>query len=126
MEEDTKNDEEFIEGGEAEGRTIIDKRRDASVTLKKRGMRIIKLQAAESIDEVNIYIAIVPNTKDAVFQVVRRYVVCGATFQMRSNLIRESYNVLANPSLWDCGDHLVVSYVPVKCAANFQSTLGII
>ena len=119
-EEDHDDDEDFIEGDEAERRTILDKRREAAVTAKKRAMSVFKLQAAESNDEVDIYTVTIPKTKATVFQLVRRYVACGATFRMTANLIGAAYDVLANPSLRACGDHLVASYVAVQCAANFQ------
>ena len=39
---------------------------------------------------------------------------------METNLIGAAYDVLANTSMWAYGDHLVVSYVAVQRARNFQ------
>ena len=89
------------------------------MTEKKCAMRFFKIQAEESNDEVNINTATITKTKSNVFQLVCHYVACRVTFQMTSNLIGAPYGVLANPSMRDYGDHLVVRYVSVQCAANF-------
>ena len=87
---------------------------------KDRAMRVFKLQSAESNNDAEIYTVTIPMTKATVFQIVRCYVACGATFRMKNNLIGAAYYVLVNPSMWAHGDHLVVSYVAVHRARNFQ------
>ena len=57
---------------------------------------------------------------------VHRYVACGATFRMETNLIGAAYDVLANTSMWAYGDHLVVSYIAVQRAAKFQRILDLL
>ena len=93
---------------------------------KKRATRFLKIQAEESNDEVNIYTATITKTNANVFQLVRHYVACSATFQMTSKLIGASYGVLANPSMRAYSDHLVVSYVSVQCAANFLRIMDLL
>ena len=125
-EENHDDNEDFIEGGKSECRTILERRRDAAVTEKKRTMSVFKLQSAESNNEVDIYTVTITKTKATVFQIGRRYVACGATFQMETNLIGAAYDVLANLSMWAYGDHLVVSYISVQRAANFQRILDLL
>ena len=57
------------------------------MTSKKGAMRIFKLQAAESNNEVDIYTVKIPKTKVTVFHIVFRYVACSATFWMITNLV---------------------------------------
>ena len=86
-EEDHDDKEYFIEGDKSERRTIIDKRRNASVTAKKRAMIVFKIRSVESNDEVDVYTVKIPKTKAAVFQIVHSYVVCGTAFRLIANLI---------------------------------------
>ena len=86
-EEDHDDKEYFIEGDKYERRTIIDKRRDAAVTAKKRAMIVFKIRSVESNDEVDVYTVKIPKTKAAVFQIVHSYVVCGTAFRLIANLI---------------------------------------
>ena len=72
-------------------------------------MSIFKLQSAESNDEVDIYMVTIIKTKANVFQLVHHYVVCGATFRMKTNLVAAAYDVLTNLFLWAYSDHLLVS-----------------
>ena len=118
-EEDHDNYGDFIEGYKSKLRTILKKRRDAAMTAKKREMRVFKLHAAESNDEVDIYMVKIPKTSDTVLRIVHCYVACGATLRISSNIIGAAYDVLANPLLQDCGDHLVANYAAIQCAANF-------
>ena len=93
---------------------------------KKSSERFFKLQAAESNDEVDIYMVILPKTKADVFHLVCFYVAYGATFQMTDNLTGAAYGVIENPPLRACSDHLVVIHVAVKYTSNFQWILDLL
>ena len=91
------------------------------MTTKKRAMRVCKIQSAESNNEVDIYTVKIPKTRATLFQFMRRYVVCGATFKMENNFIGAAYDKLANTSMWAYGDDLVVViYIDIQRAAKFQ------
>ena len=96
-EEDHDGNEDFIEGEKYERRTILDKIRDAAATEKKSAMGVFKIQAADSNDEVNIWMVKIPKTKDTVFQLVPHYVVFDTTFWMKAKLIGAVYDIIDNP-----------------------------
>jgi hypothetical protein len=116
--EDSEVDPEF--GSEAELQALLNHRSTAVATARDRALSLFKRADSEEEDEDYSYTVTIPKTKTTVFGLVVRYVSCGTSFRMASNIIGCTYDVLANPGLRACSRQDVSNFIRVVCAVNLQ------
>jgi hypothetical protein len=94
--------------------------RQAAAKAKERALSLFK--HVESEDDVAIYSysVTIPKTKTTLFRLVVRYVSCGTSFRMASELIGCTYDVLGNPGLRVCSRDEISNFVRVVCVVNLQ------
>ncbi len=66
------------------------------------------------------YSVTIPKSKTTIFQLSVRYVSCGVSFQLVSNILSCTYDVLHNLVLRACSHHDVANYIRVVCVVNLQ------
>jgi hypothetical protein len=108
---DHEADEEPAFGSAAEINALFLRRRQATAKAKERALSLFK--RVESEDDVVIYSYLVTilETKTTLFRLVVRYVSCGTSFRMASELIDRTYDVLGNPSLCVCSRDEISNFV---------------
>lgn len=89
-----------------------------------------KIQS-EANDNVNdekqfSYSVMIPKTKTTLFSLVVRYISCGASFQMVSNIIGCTYNVLGDLCLHACSRQDVSKFIRVVYAINLQRIVDVL
>jgi hypothetical protein len=113
-------DEELAFGSAAEINALRLRHRQAVVKAKERALSLFK--RVESEDDVAIYSysVTIPKTKTTLFHLAMRYVSCGTSFRMASELIGCTYDVLGNPGLRACSRDKINNFVRAVCAVNLQ------
>jgi len=113
-------DEELAFGSAAEINALRLRHRQAVVKAKERALSLFK--RVESEDDVAIYSysVTIPKTKTTLFHLAMRYVSCGTSFRMASELIGCTYDVLGNPGLRACSRDKINNFVRAICAVNLQ------
>ncbi|KAH9574029.1 hypothetical protein CY35_01G033500 [Sphagnum magellanicum] len=111
-------DEEPAFGSAAESNVLRLRHRQAAAKAKKRALSLFK--RVESEDDVTIYSYSVttPKTKTTLFRLAVRYVSCGTSFRMASELIGCTYDVLGNPGLRACFRDEISNFVRAVCAST--------
>jgi hypothetical protein len=76
----------------------------------------------ESEDDVTIYFysVTIPKTKTTLFRLAVRYVSCGTSFRMASELISYTYDVLGNPGLRACSRDEISNFIRAIYVVNLQ------
>lgn len=74
----------------------------------------------EEVEKLQKYSAKIANYKVEMFKLCVKYVACGASFRMASNIVSATTDVIPQPFLGSCDDQLVVCYVRVVTAVNLQ------
>jgi len=112
--------EEPAFGSVAEINALLLRRRQAAAKAKERALLLFK--RVESEDDVTIYShsVTIPKTKTTLFCLVVRYVSCGTSFCMASELIGYTYDVLGNPGLCACSHDEISNFVRVVYVVNLQ------
>jgi hypothetical protein len=113
-------DEEPAFGNAAEINALHLRHRQAAAKAKERALSLFK--RVESEDDVTIYFysVTIPKTKTTLFRLAVRYVSCGTSFRMASELIGCTYDVLGNPSLRACSRDEISNFVRAVCTVNLQ------
>jgi hypothetical protein len=113
-------------------RLLLKERREKAKKSKERAMSIFKPVPVDEADDVaegdgeqdppdiSHYVVVIAKTKTKLFNIVTRYIACGASFRMVSNLISHDYLVFGNPVMRSCPRQLVATYARIVCASNFQ------
>jgi branched-subunit amino acid transport protein len=109
-------------GSQAELQALLRQRGASVITARDRALSIFKRvsDSEEEDDEDYSYSVTIPKSKTTVFGLVVRYVSCGTSFRMASNIIGCTYDVLANPGLRICSRDDVSNFIRVVCAVNLQ------
>jgi hypothetical protein len=90
---------------------------------KERALSLFQRVDQEEEEEGNAnysYSVTIPKLKTIVFQLSVRYMSCGASFRLASNILNYMYNVLHNPVLRACSRHDVANYIRIVCVVNLQ------
>ncbi len=113
-------DEELAFDSAAEINALRLRHRQAAAKAKERALSLFK--RVESEDDVAIYSysVTIPKTKTTLFRLAVRYVSCGTSFRMASELISCTYNVLGNPGLRVCSCDEISNFVQAVYAVNLQ------
>ncbi|KAH9573897.1 hypothetical protein CY35_01G025600 [Sphagnum magellanicum] len=96
---------------------------DANTLAKEQALSLFQRVDQEEEEEGNAsysYSVIIPKSKTTIFQLSVRYVSCGASFWLASNILSCTYDVLHNPVLHACSRHDVANYIRFVCAINLQ------
>jgi len=119
-------DEEPAFNSAAEINVLLLRRRQATTKAKEQTLLLFK--RVESEDDVAIYSysVTIPNTKTTLFFLVVRYVSCGTSFCMASELIGCTYDVLGNPGLRACSRDEINNFVQVVCVVNLQQIVDLL
>jgi hypothetical protein len=85
----------------------------------------------EANDDVNdeaqfSYSVMIPKMKTTLFSLVVHYVSCGASFQMASNIIGCTYDVLGDLCLCACSHQDVNKFIWVVCVINLQRIVDVL
>ena len=110
-------------GSGAELQALLRQRGATVTTARDRALSLFKRASNSEEDEDDedySYTATIPKTTTTAFGLVVRYVSCGTSFRMASNIIGCTYNVLANPGLRVCSRQDVSNFIRVVCAVNLQ------
>ncbi|CAM6049220.1 unnamed protein product [Sphagnum compactum] len=116
-----ENDPAF--GSDAERDAVLRRRIQKAALAKERALSLFQRVDQEEEEEGNVsysYSVTIPKSKTTVFQLSVQYMSCGASFQLASNILSCTYNVLHNPVLRACSHHDVTNYIRVVCAVNLQ------
>jgi len=115
---DTDEEHAFDSAGEINALRL--RYRQAVTKAKERALSLFK--RVESEDDVAIYsyLVTIPKTKTTLFRLAVRYVSCGTSFRMASELIGYTYDVLGNPGLRVCSREEISNFVRTVCAVNLQ------
>jgi len=113
-------DEEPAFGSAAEINALRLRHRQAAAKAKKQALSLFK--CVESEDDVAIYSysVTIPKTKTTLFRLAVRYVSCGTSFRMASELIGCTYDVLGNPGLRACSRDEISNFIRTICVVNLQ------
>ncbi len=98
--DENANVEDHVFGSEAEFNALMHLRLEVITIAKSRALALFKQIQCEADDNVNdevqfSYLVTIPKTKITLFSLVVCYVSCEASFQMASNIIGCTYDVLA-------------------------------
>ncbi len=113
-------DEEPAFGSAAEINVLRLQHRQAVAKAKEQALSLFK--RVESEDDVAIYSysVTIPKTKTTLFRLAVRYVSCGTSFHMASELIGCKYDVLCNPGLRACSRDEISNFVRAVCVVKLQ------
>ncbi len=113
-------DEELAFGSAAKINALRLRHRQVAAKAKERALSLFK--RVESKDDVAIYSysVTIPKTKTTLFRLVVRYMSCGTSFRMASQLIGCTYNVLGNPGLRVCSHDEISNFVRAVYVVNLQ------
>jgi hypothetical protein len=119
-------DEEPAFGSAVEINVLRLRHRQATAKVKERALSLFK--RVESEDDVAIYsyLVMIPKTKTILFRLAVRYVSCGTSFRMASELIGCMYNVLGNLGLRVCSRDEISNFVLSVCAVNLQRIVDLL
>lgn len=89
---------------------------------KERGLSIFKRVDADhdNEDADYAYCVTISKSKTIVFQLAVRYVACGTSFRMATNILGCTYDVLHNPVLRSCSRNDVANFIRVVYVVNLQ------
>ncbi|CAK9230317.1 unnamed protein product [Sphagnum troendelagicum] len=123
--------EDLVFGSEVELNVVMRLRLEAAVIVKSRMLALFKRIQSEANDDVNdeaqfSYSVMIPKMKTALFSLVVHYISCGASFQMASNIIGCTYNVLGDLCLCACSRQDVNKFIWVVCVINLQCIVDIL
>jgi hypothetical protein len=115
-------------GSDTERNAVLRQRIQKATLAKERALSLFQRvdqqeEEEEEEEESNAsypYSVTIPKSKTTVFQLFVRYVSCGASFRLASNILSCMYDVLHNPFLRACSRHDVANYIRVVCAVNLQ------
>jgi len=115
----------FVFGSEVEINVVMRLCLEVDVTTKSRTLVLFKWIQFEADDDVNdesqfSYSVMISKMKTTLFTLVVRYISCGASFQMASNIIGCTYDVMGNPCLHACSHKNVNKFIWVVCVINLQ------
>jgi len=117
-----ENDPTF--GSDAERDAVLRPRIQKAALAKERALSLFQcVDQEEEEEESNAsysYLIIIPKSKTTEFQLSVRYVSCGASFRLASNILSYMYDVLHNLVLRACSHHDVANYIRVVCVVNLQ------
>jgi hypothetical protein len=113
-------DEELAFGSAAEINVLLLQHRQTIAKAKERALSLFKRVESEDDATIYSYSVMIPKTKTILFRLVVRYVFCGTSFHMASELIGCTYNVLGNPGLRACSRDEISNFVRDVCAVNLQ------
>lgn len=105
---------------ENEARALDQSRQFEADRARRIALSIFKKHEGTGEGETTCYTATIPRSKVTLFKLTVRYVSCGASFRLASNLMEETYEVLKNPLLRACTPGTVSKFVRVVCAVNLQ------
>jgi hypothetical protein len=119
-------DEEPAFGSAAETNALRLRHRQTATKAKERALSLFK--HVESEDDVAIYSysVMIPKTKTTLFRLAVRYVFCGTSFRMVSELIGCTYDVLGNPGLRVCSRDEISNFVRAVCTINLQRIVDLL
>jgi len=119
-------DEELAFGSAAEINVLHLRHRQVATKAKERALSLFK--CVESEDDVAIYSysMTIPKTKTTLFRLAVRYVSCGTSFCMASELIDCTYDVLGNPGLRVCSRDEISNLVRAVCVVNLQRIVDLL
>jgi hypothetical protein len=113
-------DEELAFNCVAEINALHLRHRQAAAKVKERALSLFK--CVESEDDVAIYSysLTIPKMKTIFFRLAMRYMSCGTSFRMASELIGCMYDFLGNPGLHACSRDEISNFVRADCTINLQ------
>jgi len=127
IDSDADNDAEENDlafGSDAERDAVLRRCIQKAALAKERALSLFqRVDQEEEEEEGNVsysYSVTIPKSKTIVFQLSVRYMSCGASFRLASNILSCTYNVLHNPVLRACSRHDVANYIRVVCVVNLQ------
>ncbi len=91
--------------------------------MKERALLLFRRVELEDDTTIYSYSVTIPTTKTTLFRLVVRYMYCGTSFRMASELISCTYDVLGNPSLCACSRDEINNFVQVVCTINRNKLL---
>ncbi len=116
-------DEELAFGSVAEINALFFRRRQATTKAKKRTLLLFKRVELEDETVIYSYSVMIPKTKTTLFRLAVRYVSCGTSFRMASELINCKYDVVGNPGLHACSRDEISNFVRVVYVVNCSKLL---
>jgi hypothetical protein len=104
-------DEEPAFGSAVEINVLRLRHRQAAAKAKEQALSLFKRVELEDDVAIYFYSVTIPKTKTILFRLAVRYVSCGTSFRMASELIGCTYDVLGNPGLRVCSRDEISNFV---------------
>ncbi len=111
-------DEEPAFGNAVEINVLFLRCRQVTTKAKEQALSLFKHVESEDDATIYSYLMTIPKTKTTLFRLVVRYVSCGTSFRMASELISCTYDVLGNLGLCACSRDKISNFVRVVCTIN--------
>ncbi|OAE33006.1 hypothetical protein AXG93_1913s1070 [Marchantia polymorpha subsp. ruderalis] len=134
-ESDEEDDEEDVHlfGSMGENNTQLSQRRETVIKSKARALSLFHRVKLKDADGDYFYLVTIPKTKTMLFRLAMRYVSCGTSFRMASELVGCAYDVLGNLALRACSRHdisevvftMVSKFLTVLCPDWTNRLLGL-
>jgi hypothetical protein len=121
-----ENDPAF--GNDVECDAVLRRCIQKAALAKERSLSLFQRVDQEEEEEGNasyFYSVTIPKSKTTVFQLSVRYVSCGASFRLASNILSCTYDVLHNPILRACSRHDVANYIKLCVLSTCNALLAI-
>jgi len=112
--------EEPAFGNAVEINALFLRHRQAVAKAKEQALSLFKHVESEDDTAIYSYSVTIPKTKTTLFRLAVRYMSCGTSFRMASELIGCTYDVLGNPSLHACSRDEISNFVWAVYTVNLQ------
>jgi hypothetical protein len=117
---DHDTDEEPAFGSAVEINALFLRRHQVVAKAKERALSLFKRVESKDDAAIYSYLVTIPKTKTTLFRLAVRYVSCGTSFRMASELIGCMYDVLGNLDLHACSCDKISNFIRVVCVIDLQ------